>query len=173
MKNLGFKQLNKENWLKPDRISSSFIQLSQEEKNSNISAGEKYLEIILEPKLSEKVPIEVRKLFEVARGALIYGFFFYPLYTLACEQLFRIAETALTYRCELINIKESKKKFESKIDFLAHEKLIAEEGKNIWHALRKLRNYASHPEDQSIMTPGQVIGILGRITEDINRLFKI
>lgn len=48
MKNLGFKQLNKENWLKPDRISSSFIRLSQEEKKSNISAGEKYLEIILQ-----------------------------------------------------------------------------------------------------------------------------
>ncbi len=41
-----------------------------------------------------------------------------------------------------------------------------------WHAARQLRNAASHPERQMILTPGNAIGILERVGDDINSLFS-
>ena len=60
--------------------------------------GEKFVEKILEINLNDNVDIEIKRLYEVARGAMIYGFFLYPLYWFGCEQMFRIAETACRYR---------------------------------------------------------------------------
>jgi len=31
-------------------------------------------------------------MYEAARASMCYGYFFYPLYTLATQQLFRVAE---------------------------------------------------------------------------------
>ena len=59
-------------------------------------SGQEWLSLFLDPTLSKSVPENVRALFEVARRSSAYGYFFYPLYTLACEQLFRIAEAAVS-----------------------------------------------------------------------------
>jgi len=171
MPDLGFKKLTKENWLRPDRISDAFLIIPNETQDQKNKKGEIYLEMILKPSLSDNVPIEVRKMFEVARGALVYGYFFYPLFTLACEQLFRVGEAAITIRCDRINTRASSRRFEKKIDFLFANGVLNEQEKQLWHALRTLRNISSHPKDQSIYTPGQVIQTMNRIVEDINELF--
>jgi hypothetical protein len=172
MQNLGYKQITKETWLKPDRISTSFLLVPPETGVDDIKKGEMYLDMILQPCLNEDVPIEVRKLYEVARGALVYGYFFYPLYTLACEQLFRVGEAAITFRCNLINSRRVKRTFEKKIEFLFEQGILNDLEKQRWHTLRELRNIASHPEDQSIYPPGPIIGILIQTVEDINKLFS-
>ena len=58
-------------------------------------APDKWLSEFLKSQLEENVPEEIMRLFEVARGAAIYGYFFYPQYALAIGQLFRVAESAL------------------------------------------------------------------------------
>jgi len=171
MRNLGFKQITQDTWLKPDRISTSFLLVPPETGVDDIKKGEIYLDMILQPRLNEDVPIEVIKLYEVARGALVYGYFFYPLYTLACEQLFRVGEAAIIFRCKTFSPRLAKRTFEKKIEFLFKQRILNELEKQRWHALRELRNISSHPVDQFIYPPGPVIGILAHMAEDINSLF--
>jgi hypothetical protein len=49
------------------------------------------------------VPLNIRKLFETARGNLIYSLMFYPLLTLGAEQLFRVLETSASAKCKEVN----------------------------------------------------------------------
>jgi len=118
------------------------------------------------------VPQDIQALFEVARGALLYGYFFYPLYALAVEQLFRVAEAAVSHQCKALGAPNSKKRFAEKIRWLAKRGVIPETDIPTWNAVRELRNSASHPERQSIFTPGMATGSLERATEKINALFN-
>ena len=127
---------------------------------------------ILRISLTDEVPQEIQAQFEVARGALVYGYFFYPLYTLAGEQLFRVVEAAVTFKCNALEAPSSIKNFKQKIDYLIKEKVIPEREKEVWHAVRKLRNSASHALHQNIFTPGMAIVNLNKIADKINALFR-
>lgn len=169
---LGFKKLTLDNWLESDKASSSFVDVSAVNGKLHPITGDEWMQKILKPNLIEEVPIEVQQLFEVARGALAYGYFFYPLYTLAEEQLFRVAEAALTFKCKSMGAPHSISTFQQKIEYLTVNKVIFEQEKETWHIIRKLRNVASHPERQTLLTPGMVISVLERITNSINSLFS-
>lgn len=156
----GIKKLTEENWLKPDGVWSYF---------EGISSGEKWIRIILHPVLAETVPLEVRKLFEVARSAMVYAYFFYPLNTLAEEQLYRVVEAGVTHKCEALGAPKSQKRFQQKVDWLTDQGIIPKHEKAWWDAVRDLRNMTSHPRRQFIIPPG---GALGLITEKINSLFS-
>jgi len=169
---LGFKNLTVENWLEPDRISSSFVRISPDDGQAHAISGNDYVRSILKPRLIEGVPTDVRALFEVARGALVYGYFFYPLYTLAAEQLFRVMKTAATLKCDIIGAPRNVTNFKQKIEYLCRKEVISEQQKARWHAARELRNIASHPQRQSIYPPGQAVGILERVAGQVNSLFS-
>jgi hypothetical protein len=171
MAKLGFKEINQQSWLEPDDIIKAFVKLSSSGEPESMS-GEDWLQHILKPKLLESVPQDVQAVFEVARGALVYGYFFYPLYTLAAEQLFRVAEAAISHKCKALGAPKSKDKFGEKIKWLSDKGIIPQADIQAWNAIRKLRNYASHPERQSIITPGMAIGSLEHVTEKINSLFS-
>ncbi len=162
---LMFKKITVDNWREPDGISSSII---------NVPLNE-WVGFILKPNLNETVPTEVKALFEVARSALIYGYFFYPLYTLGQEQLFRVAEAAVTQKCKIMEAPHAvcnKGSFQKKIKYLVKMKVIPTQKEEMWDAIRELRNIASHPQDQSILAPGGAIGKLARIADEINSLFS-
>jgi hypothetical protein len=163
MGKLPFKEIDAHNWLKPDPVVLHF---------AGTERARDYVETVLAPKLSGNVPEEIRKLFEVARSAVLYGYLFYPLYTLGMEQLFRIGEGAIASRCEQLGIPKDKKKFSDRIDWLAERGMFDRGEFSAWHALRRLRNSASHPDRQSIDTPGSAIGFLAALAEDINILFE-
>lgn len=114
MTNLGFKKLTVDNWLEPDKVSSSFVGISTVDGQVHTISGNEWVSCILKPNLIEAVPTEIRALFEVARSALAYGYFFYPLYTLAGEQLFRVAETAVNLKCKEMGAPRSKDTFQKK-----------------------------------------------------------
>jgi hypothetical protein len=172
MTTLGFKRLTLDNWLQPDGASTAFGSISPIDGKPRSTTANERLGYILRPQLTEKVPIEVSALFEVARGAMVYGYFFYPLYALGCEQLFRVVETAVNLKCKAMGVPSKVQKFYEKLEWLVLMKVISEEEKNIWHALRELRNLASHPQNQTILPPGMVIGIVERIADKINFLFE-
>lgn len=69
----GFKQIRPENLLEPDEHPSYPSRLR----------GNKWVLTCLKPRLDSNVPVEVAFLFEVARGAMIYGMYFLPLAGLA------------------------------------------------------------------------------------------
>src|SRR4051794_1449941 len=97
---LGIKTITGENWLKPDPTSTIFAQISASDESVSSISGDDWVKLFLGPSLAVSVPNEVRKLFEVARGALVYGYFFYPLYTLGGEQLLRVVECAASVKCD-------------------------------------------------------------------------
>ncbi|MCK4246425.1 hypothetical protein KAX14_04240 [Candidatus Bipolaricaulota bacterium] len=171
MTKFGFKEITPSNWLEPDRVLKGFVRISPNGRSQPITSDE-YLNHILAPKLLESVPAEVQALFEVARGAMVYGYFFYPLYTLAAQQLFRVAEAAVGYKCEALGVPKSKGTFKKRIDWLVDEGTIPEPELNRWEASRELRNVASHLDRQSILTPGNAIGLLEGIAEQINSIFS-
>lgn len=175
MADLRLKELTVDNWQEADSTGSLFVQLSSRDGTTQAITGDEWAQHILAVKLSKQVPLEVRRLFVVAQGALTYGYFFYPLYTLGTEQLFRVGEAATRHKCRELRLSAGKKKYPGFSDWL---KLLREAGvvhpedKRRWDALLGLRNLASHPEDQSILPPGIAIEQLRSIASDIDRLFQ-
>lgn len=171
MGDLGFKQLSSENWLVPDSVMNGFVRLAFNGTVHTIP-GDEWLQDILQPKIDDTVPIEIRKLFEVARGAMAYGIFFYPIYTLGIEQLFRIVESAVTFKCEAMGAPSKVDTFEKKTGWLIEKGVIPRAKSIHWKGVRDLRNIASHPEMQSIYMPTEALKFIESTARDINLLFK-
>ena len=169
MTKFGFKEITPSNWLERDEVLKGFVAMSPDGHFHTIT-GEEYLRHILKPRLLESVPTDVQALFEVARGGMAYGYFFYPLYTLAAEQLFRVVEAAVAHRCKASGMPRGT--FEKRVDWLVEGGVIPRAESARWHAARDLRNAASHPKRQMILTPGNAIGMLERIADDLNSLFS-
>jgi len=168
--NYGFKTITLENWKQPDNVSVKMAPLSSN-AFSEESRGNPFLEHILRPHLKENVPHEIRRLFEVARGAMVYSYFFYPLFTIALEQLFRVGEAAIKARVALCHTGKSSRDLVKQIEILQEAGVLDEPATFRWQQLRTLRNIASHPENQSIYPPGQAIGVMERLVDDVNKLF--
>lgn len=170
MASFGIKRLTVDNWLEADFASTSFATVTPEGTIIPTTA-DAWIRLIVQPKLDISVPQDIRDLFEVARGAMAYGYLFYPLFTLAAEQLFRVAEAAVALKCKAMNGPKSHGDFRTRIDWLVTKAMITEEQRGAWHALRQLRNTASHPDEQTILTPGDTIGILHNVAARVNSLF--
>jgi hypothetical protein len=121
--------------------------------------GDERAREFLTPKLHEHVPEEVRRLFEVARGVLLYGYFFYPLYTLGAERLFRVAEAAGTHKCNELGAPRSvTKSFERRLRYLVEAGAIPPATERAWDATRHLRNFTSRPRRSPFCRPGTSSG---------------
>jgi hypothetical protein len=79
---LGFSRITPENWLAPDRSGYAPFGIAQDQ----------WIDLFGEPRLGATVPLDVVRVFEIARSAMIYSWFFFPLATLGLEQCTRIAE---------------------------------------------------------------------------------
>lgn len=166
------KKITIDNWLEFDTTASIFVRRSEETNDFNIPHRDKRVEEFLIPVLCEETPKEVIDLFEVARGCMSYGYFFYPLYTLGIEQLYRVLEAAVSMKCKSLDSPKSIKQYKQKIDYLIEMNIIPVRESELWHVARKLRNSFSHTESQSILFPMDALNILCRIAEKINILFQ-
>jgi hypothetical protein len=143
-------------------------------------SAEEWVRDIVAVRLSEDVPLEVRKLFTAARGALCYGYFFYHLYALASEQLARVAEAAVSRKYEAVGgpkrvrrTPESKPRqatFQDQLDYLKQEGLITERDLVGCHQGCEERCVA--PQDHSPQIPGQAVGRAKTLAEKINGMFE-
>ena len=166
-----FKTLTSANLLEPDPLTIAFSNLL------DVSTGtarqmsrDEFLAFSLEPQLIEAVPQDVRTLMEGARGAMCYGYFFYPLFMVGVEQLFRTAEAAARQRARQLD-GPWRSKFFQVVDFLVVQGIVSEADKDRWNTIRRLRNEASHPKFQQVMTPGPCVDTLVTIASAINKLF--
>jgi hypothetical protein len=89
---LGFKRLTAENWSDPDPVNRHFARISPIAGPVSMEGGD-WAREFLAVSVADHVPKEVADLFAVARGAMLYGWFFYPLFRIGEEQLFRLLET--------------------------------------------------------------------------------
>jgi predicted nuclease with RNAse H fold len=164
----GMKKLGLRNWCEPD-VPKHFPGLTED----------KWVPVVMEPKLISTVPEDVVRLFEIARGSILYGWFFYPLLTLAEEQLYRVQEAAVRERCKLAGIplevtrkgKGASRRFADLIRELAARGFISADAVDRWEAVRKLRNWSSHPQRPTIVPPGMVIEGIDATARMINQLF--
>jgi hypothetical protein len=136
------KSLTVENLLAPDPTILIFQKLNLRTGEVSPISQEEWTERFLAFQLSKDVPVQIVELFEVARGAMLYGYFFYPLYTLGLEQVYRVADTAVTAKCNIIGVPAKKMKIESLVDAGIFTPNDAAE----WNVIRQFRNLASHPE---------------------------
>lgn len=169
---LGFKRLTKDNWKSPDPFNDYFIKI-------NLYTGEKFqitdderAEEFLEIELIPSVPIEVQRQFEAARGAMLYGCFFYPLFALGADQLLRVAESAVTHKCLISNLAKKSARYEIKLQKLKDANYLTEDEYNEWELLRKIRNEYSHSKIQTVFPAYEAISILKNVTDKINQLFQ-
>lgn len=168
---LGFKELTASNFLQIDEVMEAFVTIDPAGDVRQVPPHEWAAEI-LNVRLGVAVPLEVHRLFAVARGAMLYGHFFYPLYALASEQLFRVAEAGLSLKCRELAAPAGVDDFSRRIDWLKSCEFFSEEKGGLWHALRELRNSASHPADQLILPPGHALTLLRRVADDVDGLFR-
>jgi len=174
MTDLRFKQLTVENYQEADPTLTPFVRMSGKDGSIRTLSEADWAEKVLAVELSEQVPLEVRRLFAVARGAFLYGFFFYPMYTLGTEQLFRVAESAVNGKCRDVGVSAErlrKLNFKEKVERLIKKGVIQPNVQRRWEALWELRGMTSHPEDQTGLLAYTAIDELRRIAADINGLF--
>ena len=165
-----YKQITPENWTEPDPTNECFIRF-QPDGTARAIKGEEYLTDILCHNLGDHVCEDIHRLFEVAKGTMTYGYYYYPIFTAAAEQLFRILESSVSHVCKIVDCPTSIRTYYSKIDWLTQQGIIGNDEKDRWDSSRQLRNSRSHPEHQMILTPGSTIGLLSSITDEINSLF--
>jgi len=159
----GVKELTLENWDKPDEMIFYF-----DPEGKNI-----YLKRILDIVLSEPVPLTVRNLFEVARNAMIYGYFYYPLYTLAVEQIHRVGECAIKEKAKQSNCNVNEKTtFNQCLELLKKCEILDDESFKKWESMKSLRNHSSHPDKYTLLPTEMIIQYVKNFAEIINRLFQ-
>jgi len=168
---VAIKTLTTENWLQPDTIPSVLTRWSLNDHYAYLMTADDWVTQFIDAKLNMAVPDNVQVLFEVARGALAYGYFFYPLYTLAAEQLFRVGEAAISAKYLSAGGPNPKKSFQAKVEYLRDRTIITDIESSNWHTIRQFRNLVSHPERQNIFPPGQIVGMLKHVASTINKLF--
>jgi hypothetical protein len=158
---MGFSSITAENWLLPDR--KNYIPLGT-------PPPDQWIVRFLQPTLAPTVPLEVRRVFEIARGAMIYSWFFYPLATLGLEQCTRIAEFAVRERCQMLQ--NASDNFAQNLRALVSAGVISPEDEQSWQGLRFLRNDRSHLRNFMLTDPGEASGFMRVTVERINRLFS-
>ena len=156
---LKFSRITTGNWLAPDR--KDYIPTGV--------AGEQWIEMFLRPQLSPHVPAELKQMFEIARGSIIYSWFFHPLATLGFEQCTRIAESAVFKKCAALKLRPTT--FEMNIDELVSAGVIAAAEQSRWHAARRSRNDRSHAKTLLLIDPSQAASQLQTTAELLNSLF--
>jgi hypothetical protein len=169
MEKFGFKKITSDNWNEPDIVTTSYTcPFDYDEK----SETPPYLNRILKLTLDDTVPIEIHRLFEVARGAMIYSYFFYPLYTLAIDQLSRVGEAALYHKTKSMGMSKKDPTFSEMINFLKVKGIFNEDKERKWNFFRDYRNFSSHRNNQSLYPPAAALGGLEQYVKEINDLFS-
>lgn len=105
--------------------------------------------------LNDSVPEQLWKMFEVAKGAMVYGIFFYPLYTLGEEQLYRVFEYLVRLQYEKLSGPKPQRNVRAQVQWLIDNEHFPEPAPDRWMAMYELRNIASHPTMQQITGPPQ------------------
>lgn len=172
---MGFKKLTVENFDQRDEANNAFGRLDLTIGKVVPVTRHDRARAFLSVELGEHVPQEVRDLFAVARGTMLYGEFFYPMYTLGDEQMHRVTDAAAHHRyLQLGGELESGNvpSFYGRIKRLIGKGAIPEEEQTRWDAYRQLRNIASYADFQQLHAPGDAYTSCKLVAMSVNDLFR-
>ena len=166
------KQLTVDNWLAVDPIIASgiFVRLGLADRTVAELTSDDWTARLLEVHVSPAVPNAVRDQVEIARGAMIYGSLFYPLFTLGLEQLFRVSEAAVRAKAVQLGLSNDGTYYEILAN-LRTGNVLTESDHDAWSHIRQFRNATTHARDAMILAPGAAIGMFAGIVGSINQLF--
>jgi hypothetical protein len=165
---LGIKVLSFENFRKAEMVSMMFTEFGLNTMGPAYPIEDELrrrVEWFTRFTLPEHVPEPVLKMFEVAKGAMVYGLFFYPLYTLGEDHLSRLYEHMVKDQYARKSGK-STANFKTAVTWLSARKLFPEDLPLKWLAKYEIRNRVSHPRDQAIATPADAVRAL-RDTQEL------
>lgn len=165
----GFDRVTWQNLLQPAEVMQFFAH-SGAITPSKPAPLAHWVELIQSPKMNPAVPKDIRSLYEVAKGCMTYGVLFYPLFSVASEQLFRLYESALKARAVAAGGHKDLH-YKDAFKFLVEVEVLSEERRYRWDAVWNLRNSTSHPKMQMILPPGQAVHFLEETAKDIDDLF--
>jgi hypothetical protein len=177
----GVKHLTPENWLQPDETGRAFGAINLATGEHRAASGDGWAEQFLAVELDAAVPVEIRDMWEVARGLALYGWFYYPLYAIAEHQLRRVADAAVLHRYKQAGGPANKKRdpegelrwpdFKRRIEWLIANQIIAPEKRQRWDTMRDLRNETTHASIRHLVMPIDVLRLLDLLTPEIDALF--
>src|SRR5215203_5466824 len=165
------KSLTTENWLQPDSNGLSFLKTGDVPELT----GEDWLALFLRVKLAPQVPDNVRADFEVARGALVYGYYFSPLFVLATEPLARAAKSAVFEKCKKLGVQTVYKNgtrlhLSQALAWLRHHECISRAELHEWEEIFKYADSSSQHK-KSLPPSDAVVKYFHSVGEKINGLF--
>jgi hypothetical protein len=176
------KRLTIENWLQPDPVSLAWGRVTFQTGIVSHAQGEGWLVAFTRVELDPAVPLEVRRLFDTARAALVYGFLYYELYTLGLEQLGLVAEAAFAHRaaadgCPMQKPPNKKGEvydttFGARIAWMTDNGHLTPAEAVRWDGHRQWRNHGAHRDDQQVIPPTIAVPMLQKLAADINALFR-
>lgn len=164
------KEINHENWLLADA--------GGKERNAD---ARKWREAFLGIHLDPTVDREVTRMFEAARGGMLYGFFFQPLMNMGLEQCYRVLESGARARCRQAGLdvtcadsqgRQHPLSFGHNLRALAKLGLIEDTDLLQWHQARELRDWVAAPGHQAVLTLEHGVTALARTAELLGRLFQ-
>jgi hypothetical protein len=132
-------------------------------------------------RLASGVPDDVVRLFELARGGMLYSYFFQPLLITGVEQCYRALELGARVRCARLGHdiacvdrdgKAHPLSFGHNLGVLARYGLIQEADMQLWRQARELRDWVADPANQMALTREHGATALSRAAELLARLFR-
>jgi len=153
---LGFKIPSVDSILDPDLISDALI--SDDDGTQDKLTPAYILHAIESIQLDAAVPLEVRRSFQMALGAMIYGYWYYPLYTLVSQQILRVGDFALDYFARTVGVAKPLP-ISARIRELYDAGLLSLEDRDHWEAIRRLRNSVAHPASTQIWPLSHAIDV--------------
>jgi hypothetical protein len=124
--------------------------------------------IMSDGRLGLAVPDVVQEQWEAAKASVIYGFYYYPLYALGCEQSLRVAESAIKLKWSEVFPDRKRPNFKNMIEVLGESRIV---DAGDWHLVRRMRNADAHPDSQTRIGLGLVKARLEMASGAINSLW--
>lgn len=151
----GIKPLDEQNFLWADRVGMHFtpLGLSGARMKATRAEIERRVKSFTDIGLCDAVPTELQILFEFAKGAMVYGVFFYPLYTLGWEQLSRVFEALITTKVSLLEPSLGESTLFDKIEWLKNHGYIPPIDSDKYDLFRVWRNRVAHPKAHTLIGP--------------------
>jgi hypothetical protein len=163
------KLINHDNWLFADTGGQG-----------QVADAATWRQAFLAIRLDPAVPVEVAHLFEVARGGMVYGYFFQPLLSVGVEQCYRVLESGARSRCAQMGLpvhcadsqgKAHPLSFGHNLSVLVQHGVIQDAELTFWRQARELRDWVAAPEHQKALNLNYGVTALSRAAELLGKLF--
>lgn len=164
------KRIDHDNWLRADARDQR-----------DFTDADRWREAFLGIRLDSAVPADVARMFEAARGGMLYGYFFQPLLAMGVEQCYRVLERGARIRCDQAGLpvtcadsqgKPHPLSFAHNLRALSRLGLIADADLPLWRQAPELRDWVAAPEHQAALNLEHGVTALARAAELLGKLFR-